>query len=262
VSSFTKLKLHYRTFLILFSIVFFSAGFCHASEDAIEIVKSQGGVITSEAAGEQGQEEGSKGVFRSRNILSTGPKGRAVVRVGKTGFIIIEKNSKVEIESRSDNAGFFRHVTGMIYYALNALKGDQRRTEVRTASATLGIRGTRFLVTDMPERNEIGMRKGTVDVISPDSEFEIHRKAELDEFEAFKQEGRDAIAKEKKEFETYKADMEREFVEYKREFSLGANRMASFDGKRVQEGPLSEETRQDMESLEQYAEEWLKEVND
>ena len=262
MSSFTGQYSLYRTSLIFFALVFFSAGFCHASDDAIEIVKSQGGVITSETQGEKDQEDDSKGVVRSGNILSTGPKGRAVVRVGKSGFIVIEKNSKVEIESRSDNAGFFRHVTGMIYYALNALKGDQRRTEVRTASATLGIRGTRFLVTDMPERNEIGMRKGMVDVISPDSEFEIHRKAELDEFEAFKQEGRDAIARERTEFETYKANMEREFVEYKREFSLGANRMASFDGKRVQEGPLSEETSKDMESLEQYAEEWLKEVND
>jgi hypothetical protein len=38
--------------------------------------------------------------------------------------------------------------------------------------------------------------------------------------------------------------------------------MASFDGKRVVDRPLSGETQQDMESFEGYAAEWLKNVKD
>jgi hypothetical protein len=38
--------------------------------------------------------------------------------------------------------------------------------------------------------------------------------------------------------------------------------MASFDGNRVQDRSLSAESIRDMESIESYAEEWLKEVRD
>lgn len=237
------------------------ASACFAAGDVIEVVKAEGSVATSDTFGKQEKAVASKSVLPPRNVLVTGPNGRAVVRMGNAGFIVLEKNSKVELGNPKDHAGFLRQITGMIYYALNAIKGDQK-LEVRTKTATIGVRGTRFLITDMPDRNEIGMRKGLVSVTSPEGEFEIHRKTEQDEFEAYKQEARDAIAKEKREFDEYKAKTEHEFVEYKREFSLGANRMASFDGKRVVDRPLSAESIKDMENAETYAEEWLKEVRD
>ncbi len=234
---------------------------CSAAGDLIEVVKAEGSVATSDTSGGQEKAVAPKSLLPPRNVLTTGPDGRAVVRIGNAGYIVLEKNSKVELGNPKDRAGFLRQITGMIYYALNAIKGGQK-LEVRIKTATIGVRGTRFLVTDMPERNEIGMRKGLVSVTSLEGEFEIHRKAEQNEFEAYKQEARDAIAKQKREFEEYKAQTEREFVEYKREFSLGANRMASFDGKRVVDRPLSAESIKDMEAIESYAEEWLKEVHD
>lgn len=232
-----------------------------AAGDAIEIVKAEGSVATSDASGKQERAVTSKSVLPSKNVLTTGPNGRAVVRMGSSGYIVLEKNSKIEIGNTQDKAGFLRQITGMIYYAMNTIKGDQK-LEVRTRTATIGVRGTRFLIADMPDRNEVDMRKGLVSVTSPDGDFEIHKKSEQDEFEAYKQAGKDAVAKEKRDFEDYKAKTEKEFVEYKREFSLGANRMASFDGKRVVDRPLSVESIKDIENSESYAEEWLKEVRD
>ena len=244
------------TVWLLSSVTAFAAG------DDIEIVKAEGKVMTSDASGKQEKAVGTKSIVPPKNVLSTGPDGRAVVRMGNRGFIVLEKNSKVELGEKGDNAGFLRQLTGMIYYAVNKLKGDQSELKVRTKTATIGVRGTRFLVSDTEERNEIGMRKGLVNVTSSDGDFEIHRKSEQDEFEAYKREGMDAIAKEKKAFEEYKADTEREFIEYKNEFNLGANRMASFDGKRVVDRPLSAEVVRDMEDIESYAAAQLKLVRD
>jgi FecR protein len=238
----------------------FMASACFAG-DAIEVVKAEGSVATSDASGKHEKTVGAKSVLPPRNVLTTGPNGRAVVRMGNTGIIVLEKNSKVELGNPKDHAGFLRHITGMIYYALNKIKGDQN-IEVRSKSATIGVRGTRFLIAELPDRDEIDMRKGQVSITSPEGEFEIHKQTEQDEFEAYKQEGKDAIEKEKHKFEEYKANTEREFIEYKREFSLGANRMASFDGKRVVDRPLDAGSAKDMESVESYAEEWLKEVQD
>jgi len=241
--------------------VCFTAGVSFAQE-SIEVVAAEGSVTAGDTLGKKAQSVQTKSILPSGNVLSTGPSARAVVRVGDGGYIVIGKNSQVEINKTKNDVGFFRHISGIVYYAVNSIKGNQRRIEVRTSTATIGIRGTRFLVTDIPERNEIGMRKGQVNVASPDGEFELHKRAEQDEFEAFKHEAEDAIAANKREFEEYKANTQQEFVEYKREFSLDANRMASFDGKRVLERPLSEETKKDMESFESYADKWVKEVRD
>jgi hypothetical protein len=232
------------------------------AEEAIEVVAAEGSVMVGVSLGKAKRPVQSKSILPSKNVLITGSTARAVIRVGTDGFIVIGKNSRVEINKTKDHAELFRQVTGMIYYALNSIKGKQNAIEVRTTTAVLAIRGTRFLVTDIAGRNEIGMRKGLVSVTSPQGEFEIHKKAERDEFEAFKQEAEDAIAKEKREFEEYNANTQKEFIEYKREFGLEANRMATFDGKRVVDRPLGGETKKDMESFETYAEEWLKEVRD
>lgn len=232
------------------------------AEETIEVVAAEGSVMVSDSLDNAKKPVQSKSILPSRNVLITGSSARAVIRVGSDGFIVIGQNSQVEIDKTKDHAELFRQVTGMIYYALNSIKGKQNAIEVRMATAILGIRGTRFLVTDIEGRNEIGMRKGLISVTSPEGEFEIHKRTEQDEFEAFKQEASDAIAKENREFEEYKANTQKEFIEYKREFGLGANRMASFDGKRVAERPLSGETKKDMESFETYADEWLKTVHD
>lgn len=237
------------------------AGMSHASEK-IEILAAEGSVMVGDASGKTQKSVQSKSVLSSSNVLSTGPNARAVVRVGSTGIIVVGKNSQVEINKPKDQPGFFRQISGLVYYAVNAIKGKQRTVEVKTATSVIGIRGTRFLVTDVEGRNEIGMRKGLVSVTSPEGEFEIHKKSEQDEFEAFKKEGEAAIARSEREFEEYKAKTQQEFIEYKREFSLAADRMATFDGKRVEDRPLSGETKKDMESFEEYAEDWLNKIKD
>jgi len=254
-------RINQKFFHIAFVVTFIVSGSCLA-DDSIVIVKSTGKVTVQES-GRKDRAVGTKSILPAKNTLTTGPDGRAVVRVGETGYVVLEKNSRIDLEKKSDHAGFFRQLTGMIYYAINALHGKQNKhVQVITSTGTIGIRGTRFLVTDESDRKEIGMRKGEVNVTSPDTDYEIHRKSEQDEFEAFKQEGRDAIAKQRREFEEYKAKAAKEFIEYKREFTLGANRMVSFDGKRVEDKPLSKETEADMGSLEEFSKEWIEQVKD
>jgi hypothetical protein len=229
---------------------------------AIEVVSAEGSVTVADTKGNATKTVQTKSILPSGEILSTGPTARAVIKVGSDGIIVLGKNTQVEIGKSKDRVGFFRQITGVVYYALNSIKGKRKPIEVRTASSTIGIRGTRFIVTDVDDRNEIGMRKGIVNVESPEGDFEIHKQAELDEFEKLKQEAKQAIEKEQREFEAYKENTQKEFIEYKREFSLVANRMASFDGKRVVDVPLSGETQQDMESFENYADVWLSKVHD
>lgn len=233
------------------------------ANENVEVVTAEGSVTVGDAAGKTAKPVASRNVVPSGKVLSTGANSRAVVRVGSDGYVVLGKDSKIEInKGDKDKPGFFKQLSGIVYYAINTIKGNRRPVEVRTATTTIGIRGTRFLVTDNEERNEIGMRKGEISVASTEGDFEIHKKSAQDEFEAFKKEGEAAMAQSAREFEDYKAKTQQEFIEYKKEFSLVADHMASFDGKRVVDMPLSGETKKNMESIEDYAEEWLKKVHD
>lgn len=209
----------------------FSVQLCRAAEP-IEIVKSDGHLTVSDLSGNNTKSAKIKDTLPATNILSTGADGRAVVRVGTTGYIVLEKNSKVEINTSNDHAGFFRQITGMIYYAINSIKKDDHTLEVRVKTATMGIRGTRFIVNNLPDSDEVGMRKGTLSVSSPNEDFEIHKKLELDEFEALKRESQAAIENEKDQFEKFKENTRNEFVEYKHEFELGKDRMVTIGADR------------------------------
>lgn len=231
--------------------------------DNIEIMSAEGSVTVAEAEGKDSKPAQSKSLVNTGNIVATGADARAVVKVASDGYVVMGKNSKVEItQSSKDKPGFFRQISGAVYYAINSIKGKGKKVEVRTATTTIGIRGTRFIVTDTDDRKEIGMRKGVVNVESVNGDFEIHKKSAQDEFEAYKREGAAAVEKTQREFEEYKQKTEQEFVEFKKEFSLSADRMATFDGKKVEDKPLSGETKKDMESLEEFAENWVKQVHD
>jgi len=246
---------------LLFGLLGLSvAGICQADE-TIEVVRSEG-VIEVGEPGKVPLTDSGKRLPGKRYVFSTGANGRAVVRVGDSGFVVVERNSTLEVDRSSGAANVFRQVSGMIYYAMNKVRRSMRTAEINTKTAVIGVRGTRFVVVEQENRKEIGMRKGVVSVTSPDEEFEIHRKQVEDEFSAYKKEAREAIAREKQAFETYRANTEREFVEYKRQFTLGTDRMVSFDGRRVTEGALGERTRQEMESLESYGAEWIGQVRD
>jgi hypothetical protein len=225
-------------------------------------VKADGNVTVSQAGGVKPKIVASKSILPATNVLSTSDNGRAVVRVGNTGYIVLEKNSRIEMDTTNSHAGFFRHLTGIVYYAVNSIKDKDHTLEVRTKASTIGIRGTRFLVTDVAASNEIAMRKGTISVTSLKGDFEIHKQSEQDEFAAMKKEGEAAVSKEKADFETYKEDQQHEFVEYQHELSLEANRMLSFDGNRVDNRPLNKETNEKLENLENYAGKWLSKVQD
>ncbi|MFA6013784.1 MAG: FecR family protein [Gallionellaceae bacterium] len=229
--------------------------------NAIDIVRAEGKITISDTQEGQQNAVGLNGRLPSKVVLTTGSDGRAVIRVGNTGLLVVDKSSKIEI-NLANHAGFFRQVSGIIFYAINAIKDKSQVLEIKTQTATIGVRGTRFVIVDIPGRNEIGMQKGVLSVMSLNEEFEVHRQVELDEFEKYKQAGENALQVEKDGFDAFKQKSSQDFVTYKKEFTLGAERMVSFAGKRVDDLPLSAEARQNIANLEIYARVWLDEIRD
>lgn len=253
-----------RTFGILLAlgIVATSGSPCLADPELPEVVRVDGTAHIRDAAGKPAPPPRVGSRLPAGGSVETGDNGRVVVRLGNAGFAVLDRRSKLEVTPARDRMDWLRHVTGWIYYALHRDTSRKEPVGVRTAVATIGVRGTRFLVVDAPDRSELGMRKGEVSVESLEGEFELHREAQKDEFDAYKKEGAAAVEREQDDFKKFAAETRKEFTEYTRAFSLRADRQVVFDGKRVREQALSAEAKRDMESAEDYAANWLKTVRD
>jgi len=91
---------------------------------AVEVVKNEGQLsIRAERSG-NGPSTPSSGILSGKNILVASGNGRAVVRIANVGYIVLEKNSSVEIGNSQNHASFFRHLTGVIYYAITVVSGN------------------------------------------------------------------------------------------------------------------------------------------
>lgn len=244
----------------MIAMLFMLAAGTSSATERIDIVAQSGrvGIVTGNVIKPL---QGNASVPPNSTLVTAGD-AHAVVRVGSTGYVVLGENSRIKIGKPNDYANLFRQVTGIIYYAINTLKGDMHPVNVRTDVSSLGIRGTRFMVVTKTDKAEIAMRKGIIAVQSLEGDFELYNQTERDQFEAYQQEAEHAMQRAQREFEDYKEKSRQEFLQYTAEFDLSANQMASIDGKRATTLVLSEEAKAEMGLLERIAGQWLEEVRD
>lgn len=146
--------------------------------------------------------------------------GRALVSDPAKDTIVVDADSVLAIKGRNTlgvNKG-------------NVLFEIQKRTganpvQVATRLTVIGVKGTRFLVSDQGKSLSVTMDEGVVDVKSTTGSIRFFREKAVQEqleFETFKREGQLALETEKKAFETYKENQQREFVGYVRNIELSA----------------------------------------
>src|SRR3989338_5469172 len=79
-----------------------SSGNSFAAE-SIEVVKASGNVTMKQDDQQKGQPVAARSILPARHVLTTGSSGRAVVRIGEDGYIVVEKNTTIEISREKDN---------------------------------------------------------------------------------------------------------------------------------------------------------------
>lgn len=135
-------------------------------------------------------------------------------------------------------------------------RGTSTGLVVATRLSVIGVKGTRFLVADKESGVSVALDEGVVDVKSTQGTLQHFREATEakmnDSFDEFKQEGTDAINKEKNAFETYKNKTQREFVAYVENVTLNAgSELEIGDGVAI-ERKTGAELESDLQSLRQW----------
>jgi len=134
---------------------------------------------------------------------------KVVIKQANGNIITIGKNSQLlltaldEVNNKKGSSYF------NIVHSVSKRFG-KHKFKIKIKMATIGIRGTNFIVTSNKENMNVLLRKGTLDIIATKGKFKV-----------FKNEYKDFIKNQKAQLDNYNKNISDEFSEYKRKDQEG-----------------------------------------
>ena len=220
-----------------------------------KVLQFNGGVEVVDAKGEKRPVQKVDEQLSEMDTIVTGENARVVVQFDDGALSVLDEKSRLRVEKTS----WFSYLGGKVYFTFKKVFGPQRN--VKTRAATLGIRGTTFILAEDAEQGgeSVALKEGVLHVESTGPAFEIHKQREVSEFERYRMERMAEKQQMQDDFEAYKKRAMREFVEYRRQFTLKPNRVINLTDYRIDEAEMSEADKADFEAFESQAEDLIKE---
>ena len=219
-----------------------------------KVLKINGEVEIVNAKGEKRLIKKVDEPLNEMDTMVTKKGAHIVVQFNDGALSVLDEKSRLRVEKTS----WFSYLGGKVYFSFKKIFGEPRR--VKTRAATIGIRGTTFIISENEKQNgeTVALKEGLLQIVSTGPAFEVHKEKIIDEFTQFKQQRQQEKQAMQSEFEQYKQQTRQELVEYRRQFTLQPNRVVNLSGYRVDETAMSEANKADFESFESKAEELIK----
>jgi hypothetical protein len=243
-------------FFAITILVLIVSAFAYADKFSARVIRADGDVYIIDAAGHHHAVEENDFPVNEKDTVVTAADSHAIVGFDSGAMSVLDENSRLQVEK----TGWLSHLGGKIYFTFRKVFGPSR--QVKTRFATLGIRGTTFIIYDDDNGQGIALQEGLLDIESPGPVFEIHRQQLLDEFETLRQQELQQQQELHREFGDYRDQMQREFIEYSNNLTLQANHVIRFDGARVDEAVIDENIKAEFENFEAIAGELLQEFRE
>ncbi len=245
------------TFLVCVFISLQSFSLAAAGQEKYrgKILKFSGDVEVVNARGERRSIKKVDEPLHEMDTIVTKKDARVVLRFDDGALSSLDEKSRLRVEKTN----WFSYLGGKIYFTFKKVFGESRH--VRTRAATIGVRGTTFIISENSGQNgeSVALKEGLLQIESTGPAFEIHKKKVMNDFAQFKQQQHQAQKKMRDEFEQYKKQTQRDFIEYRRNFTLQPNRVISLSGYRIDETAMNEANKADFDSFESEAEDLIKE---
>ncbi len=219
-----------------------------------KVLKFNGEVEVVNAKGEKRLIKKVDEPLDEMDTMATKKGAHIVVQFNDGALSMLDEKSRLRVEKTS----WYSYLGGKVYFSFKKIFGEPRR--VKTRAATIGIRGTTFIISENEKQNgeTVALKEGLLQIVSTGPAFEVHKEKIIDEFTQFKQQRQQEIQAMQSEFEQYKQQTRQELVEYRHQFTLQPNRVVNLSGYRVDEAAMSEANKADFESFESEAEELIK----
>ena len=224
---------------ILFSVLFFMS-FIYATPIAtIEKIVGKVKVLKSD------QIRASKAKLHQKlykdDLLITYKNAMTTIKLDDKSLITLDQKTKLRVQDVKK----LKHESGKVFF--NIETQGKNKIEIATNFATIGVKGTMFIISDNQELQSVSLKSGLISVSALEGKFEIHKtKAKkLSEYEKYR-------LAQSYDFEQYKEKIQNEFIEYKKEFDLYENTMISFNKNIVNEKMLDEKSKKEFKQFELF----------
>jgi ferric-dicitrate binding protein FerR (iron transport regulator) len=165
------------------------------------------------------------------NVLVTESNSKAYIRINDGSKILMHEKSKIKI----DGDRSIKVVNGRVLFSIAKKKNAQKEFKVATRLASLGIRGTQFLVDVANENDgnvEVYLKEGDISAYPVKDQFRVYQEGFNQEFEGYKENFNN-------EFESYKRQQAEGFAQYKKEITLKKGAGISISGNTVSDSGYS-----------------------
>ncbi len=228
--------------ICLFIILFSSS--LSAETFRARIVESEGQVYVVNGDGEKRTPDRKKFLVNENETIVTEKNSQAVVQFDDGVMSVVDEESELLVEKN----GWLSQLGGKVYYIFRKVIGKSERKKVKTRFATIGIRGTTFIVDANDLQPQIALKEGNLNIQSPDDrDYELRQKKPEDDFAAYRQRVMQQQQAMQDEFRAYKQQIAREFIEYRKSFDIHANQVVSFDNRKVSQSTLDTNWQKDFD---------------
>lgn len=246
-------KMKLASILFVISIFFFQ-NIVYAESFRARIVRIEGHVYVVNAEGEQRTPEKKQYLVNSNETVITRKASKAVIQFDDGAMSVLDEKSRLRVEK----SGWLSQLGGKVYYVFRKVFGRDKPKRVKTKFATIGIRGTTFIVDITMDNQQVALQEGRLNIESSGDDFEFVKSGEIaDDFAAFKRQAEDGQQKLNEDFSNYKEKLNNEFIEYKKSFDLQANKVISVNGNRVVENDLDENWKESFERFSEFSKDYI-----
>jgi len=170
------------------------------------------------------------------------PNSEARIRLVDNSLILLQSASLLILHNEDHQ----KLEQGRVLYDVRK-RGTLKGLKVSTRSATIGVKGTQFLVQQDEEQQKVLLNEGVVELVSDDDLF---LKPVQDQMQAFENYQKDITA----EFEEYQNQMNKEFQEYVRSLTMEAGQgFAIGDQQSLTTVEFTEQDNRDFSRLNKFA---------
>lgn len=183
-----------------------------------EVIKYSGDVKIQKGILKKNVTIGEK--IESKDILLTDKNGLAILKLNDNSKIILSSESRLIF----NDPHTIVQKEGKIFYSIT--KRSTQGLKVTTDFAIIGVKGTEFIITSLPQKQECLLNEGSIDISSLEEEFELHEKKQLDEFHMYEQ-------KVQNDYENYVKKESENFIQFVKTFELTKEHSVIFDKLKV-----------------------------
>jgi len=239
--------------IVLLCTMVFQTTVCAESFRA-RIVKIEGHVYVVNSEGEQRRPQKKQYLVNSNETIITRKDSKAVIQFDDGAMSVLDEKSSLRVEK----SGWLSQLGGKVYYVFRKVFGKNKTKKVKTRFATIGIRGTAFIVDMSTKAQKVALQEGRLNIESVGEDYEIIKKPEKeDDFASFKQQAMQDKQQINNEFEKYKENINKEFVEYKKSFELNENRVITVRGNRVEEREIDSDWEASFERFTEFSKDYI-----